>query len=56
MMKGWLEANAKYAYLFMGVLVPGHPDLRMNQCVLLAASAALLFVSWVLLHRQERFL
>jgi hypothetical protein len=56
MMKGWLEANAKYAYLFMGVLAPGHPDLRMNQCVVFAASAVLLFVSWVLLHRQERFL
>jgi len=56
MMKGWLEANAKYAYLFMGVLVPGHPDLLINQAVLLAASAALLFLSWMLLRRQERFL
>jgi hypothetical protein len=56
MMKGWLEANAKYAYLFMGVLVPGHPDLLVNQCTLFAASAALLVFSWVLLRRQERFL
>lgn len=55
-MKGWLEANAKHAYLFLGVLVPGDPDLLINQVVLFAASAALLFVSWVLLHRQERFL
>jgi hypothetical protein len=56
MMKGWLEANARYAYLFMGVLVPGHRDLRINQCVLFAASATLLCLSWVLLRRQERFL
>jgi len=56
MMKGWLEANAKCAYLFMGVLVPGHRDLLINQGTLLAASAALLVLSWGLLHRQERFL
>jgi hypothetical protein len=56
MMKGWFELNAKYVFLFMGVLNPGHPDLALNQCVLLIASTALLFFSWVLLHRQERFL
>ena len=56
MMKGWFETNAKYAYLFLGVLVPADPGLRVNQCVLLAASAALLFASWLMLHRQERFL
>jgi hypothetical protein len=56
MMKGWLEANAKNLYLFMGVLVPRHPALVMNQCALFAVSAVLFFLSWVLLHRQERFL
>lgn len=56
MMKGWLEANAKYVYLFMGVLVPTHPDLLMNQGVLFTVSAALLLLSWSLLRRQERFL
>lgn len=56
MMKGWLEANAKYLHLFLGVLVPGDPGLALNRCVLLAGSIALLGLSWMLLHRQERFL
>ncbi len=56
MMKGWFEANAKYLHLFRGLLVPGDPDLALNQCVLLAGSMALLFFSWVLLHRQERYI
>ena len=56
MMKGWFEANARYLHLFRGVLVPGDPDLALNQCVLLVGSTALLFFSWVLLHRQERYI
>ncbi len=56
MMKGWFDANARYLHLFRGVLVPGDPDLALNQCVLLAGSLALLFFSWVLLHRQERYI
>jgi hypothetical protein len=56
MMKNWLEANAKYLHLFLGVLVPRDPDLVVNQCVLLAGSIALLSFSWALLHRQERFI
>jgi hypothetical protein len=56
LMKGWIEANAKYLYLFMGVLVPGEPSLAWNRCGLLGGSAALLVFSWALLHRQERFL
>jgi len=56
MMKSWLEANAKYLHLFLGALVPGDPDLALNQCVLLLGSMALLFFSWALLHRQERFI
>lgn len=56
MMKGWFERNAKYAFLFLGVLLPGHPALAWNQGVLLAAAILLLLFSWVLLHRQERFL
>jgi hypothetical protein len=56
MMKGWLVANAKYLHLFLGALVPGDPDLALNRCVLLAGSAALLLFSWVLLHRQERYI
>jgi hypothetical protein len=56
MIKSWLEANAKYMHLFLGVLVPRDPDLAVNQCVLLAGSIALLSFSWALLHRQERFI
>lgn len=56
MMKGWLEANAKYLHLFRSMLAPGDPDLVLNQCVLLAGSMALLFFSWLLLHRQERYI
>ena len=56
MMKGWFEVNAKYLFLFLGVFTPGHPDLALCRCVLAAMSMALLFLSWVLLHRQERYL
>jgi hypothetical protein len=38
------------------VIVPDHPDLAANQCVLFAGSMALLLVSWALLRRQERYL
>jgi hypothetical protein len=56
MIKGWFEQNARYLFLFLGVFTPGHPDLVANRCVLLAGSLILLGISWVLLHRQERFL
>lgn len=56
MMKGWFEANARYLHLFRGLLVPGDPDLALNQCVLLAGSMALLLFSWAILHRQERYI
>lgn len=56
MMKGWFDANARYLHLFRGLLVPDDPDLALNQCVLLAGSMALLFFSWAILHRQERYI
>ncbi|HEV7667377.1 MAG TPA: hypothetical protein VGS22_02555 [Thermoanaerobaculia bacterium] len=56
MMKGWFELNARHLFLFMGVFTPHHPDLIANRCVLLAGSLSLLGFSWVLLHRQERFI
>jgi hypothetical protein len=56
MMKGWFELNAKYAFLFLAVFSPSHPDLALNQAMLAAAATALLFLSWVLLHRQERYI
>lgn len=48
--------NWKYAYIFMGILNPEHPDLISNQLALFAASAAFLFFTWLLLHKQERYI
>jgi hypothetical protein len=56
LMKGWLLANASSLYLFMGMLEPKHPDLLWSQAVLAVASFVLMAFSWVLLHRQERYL
>jgi hypothetical protein len=55
-MNSWLRLNARYVFLFLGVIVPGHPDLALNQLVLFAGSMALLLISWALLRRQERYL
>lgn len=55
-MNSWLKLNARQVFLFLGVLVPDHPDLILNQCVLFAGSIVLLLVSWALLRRQERYL
>lgn len=48
--------NWKYAYIFMGILDPEHPDLIGNQLALFALSAAFLFFTWLLLHKQERYI
>jgi hypothetical protein len=56
MMKGWFQANARYGFLFLGAFLPHPPDLALQQGVLFGASLVLLFFSWVLLHRQERFI
>ena len=48
--------NWKYAYIFMGILAPEHPDLIGNQLALFALSAAFLFSTWLLLHKQERYI
>ena len=48
--------NWKYAYIFMGILTPEHPDLVGNQVALFALSAAFLFFTWLLLHKQERYI
>ena len=48
--------NWKYAYIFMGILAPEHPDLVSNQIALFGISAAFLFLTWLLLHRQERYI
>jgi hypothetical protein len=56
MMNSWLRLNARYVFLFLGVLAPGHPALALNQLVLFAGSMVLLLIAWALLRRQERYL
>jgi hypothetical protein len=53
---GMAVNNWKYAYIFMGILTPEHPDLVSNQIALFAASATFLFFTWLLLYRQERYI
>lgn len=56
--RGWMAGSdwAKYALIFMGALMPSHPDLRFNQLALAALSLAFLVGSWALLRKQERYL
>jgi hypothetical protein len=56
LMNSWLRLNARPVFLFLGVIVPGSPDLPVNQIVLFLGSLALLLISWALLRRQERYL
>ncbi len=56
LMKSWVLANASSVYLFMGMLEPEHPGLLWSQAVLAVTSFVLMALSWVLLHRQERYL
>jgi hypothetical protein len=56
MMNSWIKLNARYLFLFLGVIDPRHPGLAVNRSVLFAGSLALLVVSWALLRRQERYL
>lgn len=53
---GMAVNNWKYAYIFMGILNPEHPDLASNQAALFAATAIFLFFAWLMLHRQERYI
>lgn len=53
---GMAVNNWKYAYLFMGILNPEHPDLVSNQIALFAASVIVLIFAWLLLHHQERYI
>lgn len=56
LMNSWLRLNAKPVFLFLGVIVPGDPQLALNQSVLFLGSILLLLISWALLRRQERYL
>jgi hypothetical protein len=55
--RGWFADNAgKYFLVFMGPLMPDHPALFANYMTLSVLTVMFLFVSWVLLRRQERFI
>jgi hypothetical protein len=55
--RGWFAGNGgKYFLVFMGSLMPDHPDLAANQLSLFALSLLLLLGSWGLLQRQERYI
>jgi hypothetical protein len=55
--RGWFAGNnGKYFLIFMGALMPDHPDLALNQLSLCVLSIICLLVSWSLLHRQERYI
>jgi len=55
--RGWIAQNfGKYFLVFMGPLMPEHPDLIANQISLFVISAALLLCSTALLRRQERYI
>lgn len=55
--RGWFAENfGKYFLVFMGPLMPEHPDLIANQISLAVISTALLLCSTALLRRQERYI
>jgi hypothetical protein len=57
LVRGWLAHNSgKYVLIFMGALLPEHPDLIANQITLLQLSAGFLVAAWALLRRPERFI
>jgi len=55
--RGWFAQNfGKYFLVFMGSLMPDHPDLLANHVTLFAISSVLFLVSMALLERQERYI
>jgi hypothetical protein len=55
--RGWMaHNNGKYVLVFMGALMPDHPDLVANHIAIFALSAAFLLAAWALLRRQERYI
>lgn len=55
--RGWFAQNfGKYFLVFMGPLMPEHPDLIANHISLFVISIALFISSVALLRRQERFI
>ena len=55
--RGWLARNnGKYVLIFMGALMPDHPDLVANRITLGLLSFVFILASWALLRRQERYI
>jgi hypothetical protein len=55
--RGWFAQNfGKYFLVFMGPLMPDHPDLFANHVTLFAISSTLFLVSMALLEQQERYI
>ncbi len=55
--RSWFAGNAgKYLLIFMGPLMPDHPDLLANYITLSALAVAFLLIAWALLRRQEHFI
>jgi hypothetical protein len=55
--RGWFAENAgKYFLVFMGALMPEHPDLTANLVSLFILSIVFFAVCMRLLSRQERFI
>lgn len=56
--RGWFARNSigQYFLIFVSSLMTDHPALRANQITLLLLAAAFSFLSWRLLHRQERYI
>ncbi|HLO14660.1 MAG TPA: hypothetical protein VK206_07525 [Anaerolineales bacterium] len=55
--RSWFAGNfGKYFLIFMGALMPDHPDLNANQISLFTLSIIFLVAAWSLLHRQERYI
>ncbi len=55
--RSWLAENSgKYVLVFMGALMPDHPDLFANHLSVFSISLIFIFAAWVLLRRQERYI
>jgi hypothetical protein len=55
--RGWLARNAgKYVLVFMGALMPDHPDLLANHMTVFCLSLIFFYLAWALLRRQERYI
>lgn len=56
--RSWFAAGkvGQYFLVFMSPLMIDHPALRANQLTLSVLSLILILASWMLLHRQERYI